>query len=180
VYEIEQRKLTDDEREKFLEAVAKTPTAGNTSLLRQLGVAGTKGELRAMLAADPDLQSEAREARGYGDNAIRNAMYERGIVGWDETHVTNKGDVYTVRKYSDRLLAKMADMYLPEARDVKRVELTGAGGQPVQVEDRSSSLADAVRILVNVGAIAGAALVGGVPSDEVPAARTVLAAPQQG
>lgn len=69
------------------------------------------------------------------------------------------------------LIAKGAGEY----DGTSRVELTGAGGGPVVIEDRSASLADVARVLEAVGALTalGGATVGG----EVPAARGVLAAP---
>jgi hypothetical protein len=76
---------------------------------------------------------------------------------------------------STELLAKTAGML----DDRTRLEVTGAEGGPVQIEDRSATLADMARILDASGALVGLAVHSrGADRDELPAASEVLPAPE--
>lgn len=171
--------LTPEDHDRFLELIREDPSIGNIQALRRAGVQGSKGDLRREL--DDELLREAREARGYGDETIRKEIFRRAIVGVEEPvfgslgRGQGSGEVGVIRRYSDRLLANMARAYLPEYADSTRLELTGAGGGPVEVEDRSASLAAVARVLAAAGAFDGLDL---EPARaEVPEPRALLAAP---
>jgi hypothetical protein len=127
--------LTDEQRQQALDVIRSAKetgeTVGNVAALRQVGVHGTRGQLRALI--DDDFAHELRTARGYGNETIRAEIARRAIEGVEED-VWHNGEVVGKRiVYSDRLLSKMADAFVPEFRDVKRVELTGKDGGAIQL-----------------------------------------------
>lgn len=156
------------------------------------------GELRArikqLLAREPAFAEEYADARGYGQDQIRQALYERAIEGYDETTETidSDGAVETkkTRKVDNRVLALMAKARLPEYADHATVEVRGGGGGAIQVEDRSPKLEATLNLLVQIvgpdagaavveGRAAGRALDGGVPDRALPDAGDVLAEPPE-
>lgn len=180
--------LTPARRRRLLELVRGNRQLGNVAALRQVGLRGTRGELRKLLDGDVDLAEELREARGYGNTQIRNELFRRAIEGVDEP-VFHQGEIVGhVRRYSDRLLAKMADAYLPEFRDARqRLELTGPGGQPVQVEvdgGRVTGLSEVFELArqFGIGLAEGAreGLGAGAARGALPAAADVLSDPANG
>jgi hypothetical protein len=91
--------------------------------------------VRALKRADSEFADDYREARGYGDEKIRDAIAERAIDGIEEcVGIGKDGEPIMRRIYSDRLLGMMAKAHLPEYRDVSRLELAGANGGPVEVQ----------------------------------------------
>lgn len=110
--------LTVEQRTQIVTAVKDNPEIGNVTAIRAAGIEGTRGQLRALI--DDDLGAELREARGYGDNAIRSEIKRRAFAGPDDPA-------------SGRLLLAAAKAYLPEYRDSSRVELTGRNGGPVEL-----------------------------------------------
>lgn len=179
--------LTDDQRVAFLKIVEADRKIGNVAAMIEAGIEGSKRDLRATLQADEDLLEASRVARGFGRNQIRAAIVQRGIEGIEEDVYNKDGEVVgTKTVYSDRLLDLAARMWLPEGRALTgRVEVTGAGGGPIQFEDRSASLADTARVLIEVGAINiaelhAAANGSGDAQPEVADATPVLAEPSAG
>lgn len=127
--------VTDEQRAALLELVRDKPGIGIAKALRDVGVAGTKGQLRAFVAADQEFSDAIQEARAV---KLRDELMTRAVDGVEEPIVNKDGDIVgykTVR--SDRLLEFACRMYLPEARVLRdgrtHVEVTGADGAPLQV-----------------------------------------------
>lgn len=172
-HEVEAVVVTDEQRCQVLELVSKEPGVGIAIALRRCGVAGTKGQLNRFVTQNTELADDIQHARA---KRIRTELLRRAIDGVEEPIVNKDGDVVGYKTiYSDRLLAKAADLYLPEAHALAQrrigVELTGAGGGPVQIEDRSASLAAVALVLHQIGALDGS----GAPVVELPAAQGLLA-----
>lgn len=68
------------------------------------------------------------------DEAVR-----RGHDGWDEPVWHQGVQCGTVRKYSDTMLIFTLKARDPKYRDNSRLELTGADGGPVQVDDTQAA-----------------------------------------
>jgi len=168
--------LTDKQKAAWLDAVRGNHSAGNRSVLKHIGVTvpktyvaahgderttqapPSKADIDAYLAANPDFRDDYLEARGYSDDQIRAELVRRAIDGIDEPIYHQGVIVGEVRRYSDRLLEFLARTRLPEALALQHarhhVEVTGAGGGPVEIEDRSATLADVARVLEAAGALA--------------------------
>lgn len=68
---------------------------------------------------------------------------------------------------SDAVKLAWAKRWQPAYNGNTRVEVTGADGAPIEIEDRSASLADVARVLEAVGALASVG--GGAARQELPA-----------
>lgn len=114
---------------QLLDEVARNPLCSHVRFLRDRGLQGSRGQIRA--AVYRQLADEIAEARG---DTIRREIARRAIDGWDEPVWHQGAEVGVIRKFSDRLLEFMGRMYLPEAREQVDVNVAGANGGPVRVE----------------------------------------------
>lgn len=76
-------------------------------------------------------------------DVLRMAAHRRAVFGWDVPLVSMgkvvtdaRGNPLMERKYSDGLLGSMLKAHAPEYRDRREVELTGAGGGPLEINQR--------------------------------------------
>jgi len=141
--------------EMFLDLLAANPGAGHVATLRELGVPGTRRQIKD--AIERQLKADIDAVR---NDVIRTALYRRGIDGV-EVDVWHNGDrVGTKLEYSDRCLVALAQMKLPEARNQLDVNLAGPDGGPVRVE------VDGGRVSTVSGVLALAASLGVAGSQE--------------
>jgi hypothetical protein len=160
------------QRELILAAVRADPTIGTVHAARDAGVVGTIKEIRRAIDVD-GFGEELRIVRGYGDEQIRRAMYERAIVGVEEPVFQGGVQVGTIRRYSDRLLGMLAKAYLPEFKDRRDVVDNGAD-VTVQVTRMEVGIADVVKLAEELGVLRDLGIAR--PGDALPAAREVLPA----
>ena len=125
---------------------------------------------------DDEFSLQVADAVEAGTDVFRAELRRRALEGWDEP-VFHQGEVVGhVRRHSDTLLIFELKRRDPTYRDNQRIEVTGPGGGPVEIEDRSASLADVARILEAVGALTS---IGGGPArPALPAAAALLPAPE--
>lgn len=95
----------------------------------------TKRGGRSYQAGHPDFAEELAAAMEVGTQLMERELYRRAVDGWDETHQSNRGELYTVRKYDTTALifalkARRPDVY----RDNQRVEHTGPGGEALEIK----------------------------------------------
>jgi hypothetical protein len=160
------------QRELILAAVRADPTIGTVHAARDAGVVGTIKEIRRAIDVD-GFGEELRIVRGYGDEQIRRAMYERAIVGVEEPVFQGGVQVGTIRRYSDRLLGMLAKAYLPEFKDRRDVVDNGAE-VTVQVTRMEVGIADVVKLAEELGVLRDLGIAR--PGGPLPAASEVLPA----
>lgn len=159
--------LTDEQRQAFLDYIRDYPDASTLDACHALAKTHKirRYQIRHAKAHDPEFARDYRSARGYGNQHIRNQLRMLAIDGVAKPLVSNgkvvkddNGQIIEVTEYSERLLEFLARMYLPEAREMQArrlgVEITGAGGGPVQVQ-QGVSLADVAAVLAAAGALDG-------------------------
>lgn len=129
--------LPPEQRTAYLEALRNDPKLGDVPALRSVGVQGTSGELRRIVRDDPDLHEDAWVARGW---EVLPAISALATVATDTEH----------RAWNQ---ANERWLKLRGFRDPQQVELTGADGGPLAIEDRSASLNDVARVLTAAGAL---------------------------
>lgn len=176
--------VTAQQREAFLAYIRGHRDCSTREACDHVGI--RRKDVKALKAADSEFAADYREARGYGNDTIRNALRDRAIDGVEEPIVSVKGEIVGSRRvYSDRLLEFLARMHLPEAKALQAhrfgVEVTGAGGGPVEIQ-QGVSLADVAAVLHRAGALPGAlpAVGAGDARPALPAASEVLAEPSNG
>lgn len=172
-------RITPERRRLFLEGIALGKT--HTQAARELGV-----DRRSFYSYrdpddplyDPEFAAGFEEAQAAGTAALIEAARQRAVDGTEEP-VVSAGKLLGYRKaYSDRLLEFLIKQRDPSFRDNSRLEVTGAGGGPVTVEQRGVSLADVAHVLQAAGAL-DAIVSGGTPRAALPAASPVLPEPEQ-
>jgi len=138
----ELKPLDDTTREAIVRRIQKYGRdIGDIHAMRDAGVPGTRGTLRRILEADDELQAMIAVARGRDPEVIRDEIRRRAIEGAVEPVFGSlgagmgSGEIGAKRVYSDRLLEMMAKAHLPEYRDTRHLEVTGANGGPVEVEN---------------------------------------------
>jgi hypothetical protein len=109
--------LTDEQRNAVVEAIRADTKLGNVIALRQAGVEGTKGQLRALI--DDELAEQIREARGWSLVQVEQSAWS---VATDPEHPS-----------WDRANARILKAYHPAFRDISRHELTGKDGGAIQL-----------------------------------------------
>lgn len=128
--------LTGKQRVAFLAYIREHPDCSVREAADHVGA--KRKQVRHLKATDEQFAADYRDARGYGDDKIRDEVRRRAIEGVVEPVFGSLGGdagtgiVGEKRVYSDRLLGMMAKAYLPEYHD--RVEHTGAGGGPLEVK----------------------------------------------
>lgn len=139
------------------------------------------GESQASAAAKHKLDARSFRSRAQTDEEFAQAFAEAKNEGASERAdlVDKRFDEWVLEPdCAPALRIVWAKRWHPAYREAARVEHTGPGGGPVQIEDRSASLQEVARVLEAVGALAQ--LGSGASGDEVPDARTLLAEPQAG
>lgn len=123
--------VTAEQRAALVDLLAAEPGIGTVAALRRVGVEGTKGQLRALVKQDDNLAEELHEARG---KKLREELMSRAVDGYEDPIIGKDGDIVGYRTVkSDRLLEFACRMYLPEAKALRGVEVTGRDGGPVEV-----------------------------------------------
>lgn len=132
--------LTGKQRVAFLAYIREHPDCSVREAADHVGA--KRKQVRHLKATDEQFAADYRDARGYGDDKIRDELRRRAIEGVVEPvfgalgsiggNSAGTGIVGERRVYSDRLLGMMAKANLPEYRD--RVEHTGADGGPLEVK----------------------------------------------
>ena len=132
--------VTDEQRDGFLAALAAgksvVDAAGNESLRRKL---------YRLRDADDDFARDWAAAYKEGTDVLVAEARRRAIEGVDEPKVIGSGDYQreiTVTRYSDTLLMFLIKQRDPSYRDNHKIEVTGPGDGPVQVEHRGVKLSD--------------------------------------
>lgn len=69
------------------------------------------------ISRNPDFLREAEEALAVHKSRIEQAIYKRAIEGWDEPKFSSRGQIGTVRRFSDVLLMFYAKRHIREYRD---------------------------------------------------------------
>lgn len=173
--------ITDQQRADLLTAIRGNRNVGTAAAMRSVGLIGSKGELKLLI--DEDLAEQMRDARGMGRNRIRQEMFRRAIEGVEVDVFSPSGKLVGTRiEYSDRLLAKLADGYLPEFRKTLSPG-EGGGNLSITIDQRGVSLAEVRAVLEAAGAfralehpdISGDSPA--TPRPALPAAPEVLAEP---
>ena len=152
------RSLTRTEREEFLSALS------NGWSVRHAAVHAGRNWRRfyQLREKDETFAAQWAEAADAGTDVLEHEAYRRAVESVAEPVYQGGELVGTVQRYSDRLLEFLLRGRRPQVyRDnVARVELTGRAGGPLQAEDRSASLADVARVLVEAGALDAAVVLG--------------------
>lgn len=165
--------ISDEQRAQITELVHGDKNLGTVAALRKVGLIGSRGELKNLV--DEDLAEQMRDARGMGRNRIRQEMFRRAIDGVEEDVFSPSGKLVGTRTvYSDRLLAKLADGYLPEFSKAPGSG-EGGGNLSILIDQRGVSLADVRAVLESSGAF----LQPGLPvidGDSTPVTRAALPA----
>jgi hypothetical protein len=166
--------ISDEERAYFLAYVAEHPSC---SIREAAEMAGRRRwEFRALLGEE-EFEAAYLEARGRDPEQIRAELRRRAIEGIDEPVFYQGEEVTTVKKYSDSLLGKMADAYLPE------FSRQGSGdgnmdGAMIAVERRVVvGIRDVVGLARELGVSLDGELDRGSPRGELPAASPLLPDP---
>lgn len=151
--------ITAEQRTRTLELIRQEPTLGTTTALRRAGVAGSKGHLKQLV--DDEFENDTQLARGWDIVKVEGTVWQ---VALDPHH-----------PHWERAAGRLLRAYVEAFKDESKLEVSGPNRGPIQIEDRSASLADLARVLEAAGALTG--IVSGVAGDAVPDARELLAAP---
>ncbi len=152
------RPISARKRNAFLEALKDGFSI--THAAKKAGIA--RQRMYELRSEDGDFATAWLDAWEQGTDVLEDELRRRAL-GYDE--VTYDGDGNVIRRVHRfdtpaivlALKARRPDLY----RDnVARVELTGRAGGPLQVEDRSASLSDVARVLVEAGALDAAVVLG--------------------
>lgn len=125
--------LTDEQRTAFLAYIEQNKSCSVREACEHVGV--KRKQVRHLKRVDDEFAADYREARGYANEHIVAEISRRAIEGWDEPVFHNGEIVGEIRKYDGRLLTLLAKAYVPEFRDVTRLEHTGPGGGPLEVDN---------------------------------------------
>lgn len=120
--------LTAEQREQFLAALEADPGASHVTVLRQLGVPGSKGALHDLVDREK-LKDDVRDTR---KDKLFEALWTHGVTGITEAVYTPSGKhAGDVRRYSARdraLLARIVGL-----DPGTRVQHGNQDGQPFNV-----------------------------------------------
>lgn len=133
-------KLTPEKLTAFCAALAETCNVGKACA----AVGISRQTAYDWREDDPAFAERWKRAMRAGLTVLEDEMHRRAIDGTDEPVYHQGEQCGTVRKYSDTLAIFLAKAHDPEKyRENSRMELTGANGGPVEVNetDRAAKLA---------------------------------------
>jgi len=138
---------TARQKQAFLDALADGKTV--------IDAAKTAGRGRAtfyrLKDEDPDFAKLWAVAYEEGTDRLEAEAERRAVDGVEDFRVAGK-EIIPVRKYSDTLLIFLLKARRPEKfRDNVKVEHTGDGGGPIEIEHRGVKLSDIVRVAREAG-----------------------------
>jgi hypothetical protein len=132
--------VAEDVKAAFLERLAE-----GASIVDAAGSHAVRRKLYRLRDADPAFAAEWKTAYTEGTDALVKEARRRAVDGVEDVKVIGSGDMQRevpVVHYSDTLLMFLIKQRDPSFRDNSRVEVTGGGGGPVQVEYRGVKLSD--------------------------------------
>lgn len=155
--------LTDTQRDQIRAHYTAHPDSGYKTALLAAGIKATRAAAKRTIEGDDELADVPRRALKIDTGSAMKAI----------------GEILADKEHKDRLRAATFVLAaLDGVSEKTQVEVTGAGGGPLQTEDRSATLGDVARVLHAVGAFAQ--LSGGAPQPALPSARPVLPDPSDG
>jgi hypothetical protein len=136
-----------ESQERFLEALPRLQ--GNISLAAHQASVARRSHYD-WLRRDPTYRARYQEALEQARDRLRGEIHRRAVVGWDEPwKLVNQGDgevrVINRRRYSDRILLRLAEAHLPEFRrklDVRVVEREMEGMSDEELMEEVRQLLD--------------------------------------
>lgn len=127
------RKITEAEREKFLEVLAETCNAMEAA--RQVGRSARS--FYSIAKREPEFNERYQDALEIVKGKIEQEIFRRGIDGVEKPIMYQGKPVGMLREYSDRMLEMMAYAYIPEKyTKVVKQEITGKDGKDLIPEDK--------------------------------------------
>jgi hypothetical protein len=166
--------IPESKRQEFLAYIRRHPSCSIREAAEMVG--RRRWEFRALLGEE-EFEAAYTEARGRDPEAIRAELRRRAIEGIDEPVFYQGQEVSTQKRYSDSLLGKMADAYLPEFQRGGMPD-PGAEGAMIAVERRVIvGIRDVVGLARELGIGLEGRLDRGAPGGELPAASAVLPDP---
>lgn len=122
------RQQADASRKRFLEAFAL-----NANVSAAAAAAGIdRSTPYKWQADDPEFKEAWEQAEQQAIDRLEAAAYARAVDGWEESHVNNRGELYSVRKFSDQLAITLLKAHRP-TKYRERMEHSGPGGkEPVR------------------------------------------------
>lgn len=95
---------------------------------------------------DADFSPRYHDAKERVNDALRGEIWRRAKTGYDEEVATPKGEIVTIRKYSDRLIEFLAKARMPEFREKQQLDVTSNGQTVGQL-----NLEELATLMANVG-----------------------------
>lgn len=128
--------FTPEKRLQFLASLRESPNV--TVAARAVGL--SRRRVYQVYEAEPDFREEWDEAMAEGVETLEAEAERRGFHGIDKP-VTFQGMITdTFKEYSDTLAIFLLKAHKPDKyRDNTRMELTGAGGGPVKLDDATAA-----------------------------------------
>lgn len=175
------RELTDEERAALLvyvEAHRGDDKFSFTKAAQEIGV--RNADIKLTRKEHEDFDEEVRNARGYGTEAVMNAMVRLAINGVDEPIVSagklvtdpETGKPMVKRVYDSRAAIELFKALTPDGKAMLAgklgIEISGPDGGPVEVQ-RGVELGPVAAMLLKAG-VDLAALAAGVEKAELEAA----------
>lgn len=99
-----------DWAEPFLKELAKNGNVSESCIVAGKG----RRTIYDLRDRDPRFAEAMRLSRLDACDALRREAIRRAVAGVDEEHTTNRGDTYTITRYSDRLLEFLMKADHPE------------------------------------------------------------------
>ena len=151
--------LTPERYQEVLDYIRENPDCSTREACDHVGV--TRKDVRAYRKDHQDADDDYREARGYSNEQMVNTFVKLAIEGVEEPLVSagklvrdDNGEIVTVRKYSDRLLARGLELYTPEGKAALAnklgIEISGPDGGPIPIQS-GVSFAEVAKVLQAAG-----------------------------
>lgn len=115
------RVFTDEVKLRFLRHLATSGRTNFSATACGISVAA----VYAARKSDPVFDAAVKECAGYFRDLLVGEMFRRGVTGYEEEVVCGKDrdQVIKVKKYSDRMLEKLAQIHMPELQRKSAAEI---------------------------------------------------------
>lgn len=145
--------ITGEQIDEFLNGLAQ-----GSSVQAAAGSDAFRRRLYRLRKGDAEFARRWKEAYDEGTDALVHEARRRAVEGVEDFKVIGSGEFQReikFRRYSDTLLMFLIKQRDPTFRENARLEVTGTGGGPVQVEHRGVKLADVISVARAAGVESG-------------------------
>lgn len=146
-------KMTPEKKTAFLAALAETGVVRKACRAIDM----SREHMYKLRDGDEEFREQWNRALRIGMGNVEDALYERAVEGVEEPVFHMGLQCGAVRKYSDTAAIFLLKAHDPKYRERQGIELTGANGGPLNIQDDTTAAAARIAAILEAARVRKAA-----------------------